>query len=156
MFRLLLLLALPVLGYAYWKYIAKAPPEVRQWRMKAAWLVLALGLISWVAVRSGSALLGALGAALVGIARAAPRVLHWLKTLGVFSTGATENAPVDPEPGKMTRERALQILDLPSTASEQEILAQYRALMKNLHPDRGGSRYLAVQLNQAKDCLLGG
>lgn len=157
MLRLLLLLAVPVMAYGYWKYITKAPPALRKRRMKTLWMTLALGLVLWVAIRSGSALVGAMGAALVGVARAAPRVMHWLKALGVLSTSAAPPPPTEePGPARMTRERALQILDLPPTASEQEILARYRTLMKNVHPDRGGSRYLAVQLNQAKDCLLSG
>ncbi len=144
------------MGYAYWKYITKAPPALRRRRMKTLWVTLALGLVLWVAIRSGSALLGAMGAALVGLARAVPRVMQWLKALGAVSTGDASEPPSPAGPARMTRAQALQILDLPPGATEPEILARYRALMKNVHPDRGGSRYLAVQLNQAKDCLLKG
>ena len=57
-------------------------------------------------------------------------------------------------PGAMDEATAWSILGLAPGASADEIKAAHRRLMTKLHPDHGGSGYLAAQLNQAKDYLL--
>lgn len=57
--------------------------------------------------------------------------------------------------GPLTREEAYDVLGLEPDATKEEIQEAYRNLMRRMHPDQGGSDYLAAKINQAKDLLLG-
>lgn len=54
----------------------------------------------------------------------------------------------------MTRELALEILGLSDSVTRQQLIKVHRNLMQKMHPDRGGSDYLAKKINTAKDFLL--
>ncbi|MDP4796982.1 MAG: DnaJ domain-containing protein [Rhodospirillales bacterium] len=56
--------------------------------------------------------------------------------------------------GSMSRDEALRILGLEKDADTAEIKAAYHRLIAGLHPDRGGSAYLAAKINEARDVLL--
>jgi DnaJ-class molecular chaperone len=55
---------------------------------------------------------------------------------------------------KMTRKEACDILGVMENSNPAEIKKAYLNLMKKIHPDAGGSPYLAQKVNQAKDELL--
>ncbi len=58
--------------------------------------------------------------------------------------------------GPMSREEAYDVLGLRPGATEAEIRAAHRRLMRGAHPDGGGSDWLASRVNQARDVLLAG
>ena len=70
-----------------------------------------------------------------------------------WRNGSTGNKQTPSNTG-MTQEEALEILNLSANATEKEIIEAHKRLMQRIHPDRGGSSYLAAQINRAKDVLL--
>lgn len=69
--------------------------------------------------------------------------------------GAGSGTATGPPSGLMTPAQALEILGLKEGAGEQDIKDAHHRLIAGLHPDHGGSTYLAAQINRAKDVLLG-
>jgi hypothetical protein len=67
--------------------------------------------------------------------------------------GSTQGSPGSSE-AAMTEAVALEILGLASGASRDDIVLAHRRLMQKMHPDRGGSDYLAKKINAARDFLL--
>ena len=55
---------------------------------------------------------------------------------------------------QLSEAEAYEILGLPNTASKDEVVKAHKRLMQRMHPDRGGSDYLAAKINAAKDQLV--
>lgn len=82
----------------------------------------------------------------------------WRERADASSPGGgqgTGNGGGGPSSGPMSRAQALAVLGLEDGATKAEIKAAYQRIISNLHPDHGGSDYLAAQVNEAKAVLLG-
>jgi hypothetical protein len=65
-----------------------------------------------------------------------------------------QSQPPSSDTGAINEEAAYAILGLAKGASKEEIIMAHRRMMQKMHPDRGGSDYLAAQINAAKDLLM--
>lgn len=65
-----------------------------------------------------------------------------------------EGLGITPGPGAMTKEEAYKVLGLEAGAAAADVRKAHRRLMQRLHPDIGGTSFLAARINEAKDVLL--
>ena len=67
---------------------------------------------------------------------------------------SSNNHIPEPSSESFDQAQALAILGLEKGANEDEIIDAHRRLIQKMHPDRGGSTYLAARINGAKSFLL--
>lgn len=146
-------------------------PRLRAWLwVRAPMLILvAIALVGIALAVTGRLnwIFAAIGAALpmlwrlVGLLRFMPWIARLLG--GAASAGGNAQEKPNQEPprgkpnnGRMTRAEAAEMLGVELSADRDEIMAAHRRLIQRLHPDRGGTDYLAARLNEARDCLIAG
>jgi hypothetical protein len=121
-------------------------------------------LIRWTAAFGGIAvtallLLSGRGPqALAGLVMVGPLLWRrWHNGGSTFSgfTGAAGTPPPQRQGSSMSRAEAYEVLGLKPGATDEEVHAAHRRLMRMAHPDTGGSDWLASRINQARDVLLG-
>jgi hypothetical protein len=126
-------------------------------------LVLLRFGVNWLVVASG--MLVAVLRGLLPLLRFWPLLSSFRQGAGVPGAGAG-SSPFGSRPGnggappgssgrsqRMTRQEALQVFGLDEQATRDDVQREYRRLMRKIHPDLGGSSYLAAKLNEAKDVL---
>ena len=106
------------------------------------------------AAMAGVAALFAWGGRILGLMHAGKRFADMFSSRGQNQQGNSQSGPRPSPKQAMTADEAYRVLGLAPGASDEDIKAAYRRLMGQMHPDHGGSDYLAAQINQAKDVLL--
>jgi hypothetical protein len=83
------------------------------------------------------------------------RLPDWREQRSTAGGGAKSGRRRSNGAKRMSAEEAYAVLGLGPNASEEEIRQAHRRLMMKMHPDQGGSNYLAARINEAKEVLLG-
>ncbi len=78
----------------------------------------------------------------------------WRDEFAGAQPGGAGSGGARPASGNMSVEEAYAILGLSPGADADAVREAHRRLMIKLHPDHGGSDYLATQINRARDVLL--
>lgn len=157
-YLILLLLGILFLGL---RGFQKTPPEILARRIKTL-LWLAAGLTATYLAATGRLnwLFALVGVAIAFAARLLPMLLryapdlHRLWSIFIANKQNTSHRRQPPPKSEMTAEEAYEVLGLQAGATKSEIIAAHRKLMQKMHPDHGGSNYLAAKINQAKKILL--
>jgi DnaJ domain len=78
----------------------------------------------------------------------------WRDELAGGRSGGAGGGGARPASGDVSVEEAYAILGVKPGATPDQIKEAHRRLMVKLHPDHGGSDYLATKINRARDVLL--
>lgn len=78
----------------------------------------------------------------------------YLRSRGFHQHAQHESDTSVPHDGRMNIDEALAILNLHAMPTKKEVISAHRKLMSKLHPDKGGSDYLAARVNEAREVLL--
>tara|TARA_B110000503_G_scaffold107992_1_gene161367 strand:+ start:2036 stop:2497 length:462 start_codon:yes stop_codon:yes gene_type:complete len=131
--------------------LKKAPSNGKPFLLRTAVVVIVLGAIGLALRGLWPVAISLLGGLMV-YGRPVLQAFGLWQTIKRFQQPASDkNSPTSTI---MDKPQARQILEVNDEASHEEIIAAHKRLIAKNHPDKGGSTYLASQINQAKDVLL--
>ena len=164
MARLIILIAIAGIALILWQKIKKTHGDER--KKLIFWSIIGV-VVAILGILAVTGHLNIITAAIAGLVALLPRAMSLLKYLPFLSRLLGQQDPQNSQQanggqqqsprGKktMSKAQAMDILGLKADYSEDDVKQAHRRMMLKNHPDRGGSDYLAAQINTAKDVLLG-
>ena len=149
-----LLLLIAIVGSLWWclhSFRQQAPEKRRQWLIRYGLGLAALILAGLIIAGRAHWLTGLIAAGGFVLQRL---TLLALKARADAPKDQQSETPAETSATTLSVTQALDIFGLDSVDNRQHIIQRHRELMQKLHPDRGGSDFLAAQLNQAKAVLI--
>jgi len=160
MARLIILIAIIGIGLILWHKISSARGDERKKLIFWSIISSVVGVLGILAVTGH---LNIITAAIAGLVALLPRVMHLAKYLPFANRLYQQNkqnqqahtsSPPPRSQQNMSKEEAIEVLGLNPDYNKDDVIQAHRRMMQKVHPDRGGSDYLAAQINRAKDTLL--
>ena len=161
--RIIILLAVIAIGLILWYKISNAPADKRKNLIFWSTAGVIIGTLVVLAATGRMHWLYALGGTIAAFMPRVISALRYLPLINRFRQQYTQKGGQQSRqqptgrtnPGNMTVAQAREILGVSANATRDEIIKAHKRMMQKVHPDRGGSDFLAAQINQAKDTLLG-
>jgi len=126
-----------------------ASAEVRSAKSALFWAIIAVCVLLGFVLYSRAGVISAL----VPGAFALWRMTNLARSAASMAGKMRGGLGARPKNSQMTREEAHEVLGLEDGASKDDINSAYKRLMSQCHPDKGGSDWMAAQLNEAKRTL---
>jgi small-conductance mechanosensitive channel len=162
MARIIILVAVLAIALILWHKISRAQGAEK--KKMVMWSIIS-GIIAVLLVLAVTGHLNIITAMLASLVALLPRLaglLRYLPILGKLyqqrqQSQYSQNSQQPPPGGKqgMSRDEAMEVLGLKAGFTSDDVIQAHRRMMQKVHPDRGGSDYLASKINKAKDTLLG-